>query len=278
MADSDSKKCQLCGHEPLVRFEVPRQTVLWKCPSCNLFQYGVLVGDRSYNSPHYHTDYELQRSRKVRTALVRLNRIAALVKEEAPRLLDVGCGIGAVMEAANLRGWKPVGSDVSQAVVDGCRQRGLECELIANDRLPFDNATFDVVTAWSVIEHVADVRTTLQEWRRVLRPGGILAIDTSNALCWKARLLGPKYRGFWPNGHTYTFTPATLKEFVANAGFRVLRNPFVGRISDIPFSQAAYSVGYQLQYELRQWLRLQKPFMMFAERVESPAVRKKAAA
>jgi ubiquinone/menaquinone biosynthesis C-methylase UbiE len=278
MAQLESKHCQLCGHDPLDRFEVPNQTVLWKCRHCGLFQYGPVASEASYDSPHYHTDYERQRQRKVRTALVRLNRIAALVKAKAPRLLDVGCGIGAVMEAAHQKGFFPVGSDVSQAVVEGCRQRGLECGLIVNDRLPFDTESFDVVTAWSVIEHVVDVRATLAEWRRVLRPGGILAIDTSSALCWKARLLGARYRGFWPHGHTYTFTPPTLRQFVLEAGFRVVPSPFVGRISDLPLSEACYSVAYQLQYELRQWLRLQKPFMLFAERVESAGGSKKAAA
>lgn len=278
MSSAQPLHCQLCGQGPLERFEVPRQTEFWKCNHCGLYQYGLSSSDSVVNNPGYHSSYLRQRARKVRTAMVRLNRIAALCRVPAPRLLDVGCGIGAVMEAALQRGWTAVGADISRAVVESCRENGFDCELIENGRLPFPDASFDILTSWSVIEHVDDVRAVLADWRRVLRPGGILALDTSSALCWKARLLGARYRGFWPHGHTYTFTPDTLGRFLHEAGFRVLPRPFFGSFADVSFSQAAYSIGYQLQYELRQRLRLQKPFMLFAERDDAAETSERRAA
>jgi ubiquinone/menaquinone biosynthesis C-methylase UbiE len=261
-----------------VSFEILRQTEFWKCTECGLFQYGCAGSEEAYNCPTYHAGYEQQRRRKIRTAMVRLQRIAAIVHTPAPRLLDIGCGIGAVMEAATQRGWQATGADVSQAVVAGCQQRGLDCQLIADGRLPFPDRSFDIATAWSVIEHVEDVRQTLAEWRRVLKPGGILAMDTSNALCWKARLLGARYRHFWPHGHTYTFTPVTLGRFVREAGFRLVPAPFFGSLRGATWLQACYSLGYQLQFQVRERLRLQKPFMLFAERIEMRAGEQLAAA
>lgn len=266
---SEPKCCQLCGHQPLQFFEVPRQTQFWKCVQCGLYQFGLSGSESAYNCPSYHVDYQRQRRRKVRTAMVRLNRIAQLVEAPQPRLLDVGCGIGAVIEAAQQRGWSAAGAEISPAVVENCRHQGFECGLIENGRIPYADGSFDVLTSWSVIEHVDDVRAVLAEWRRVLRPNGVLALDTSNALCWKARLLGARYRGFWPHGHTYTFTPATLGRFLIEAGFEILPSPFVGRISSLSWGDACYALAYQLQYELRQRLRLQKPFFLFAKRDES---------
>jgi SAM-dependent methyltransferase len=210
--------------------------------------------------------------------MVRLNRIAPLIPATSLRLLDIGCGIGAVIEAARQRGWYAAGADVSQAVVDSCHQRGLPCSLISHGQLPFPDRCFDVVTAWSVIEHVEDIRSVLAEWRRVLRPGGILAMDTSNANCWKARLLGPRYRAFWPHGHTYTFTPTTLGRFLTESGFQLAPRPFVGRCSGLSFWQTCYSIAYQVQFQTRERLRLQKPFMLFARRAEVEGVRTQAAA
>ncbi len=278
MSDSESKRCQLCGHQPLKRFEIPRQNIFWKCFKCDLYQYGALDSQSALDSPAYHQNSERQRGRKVRTAAVRLNRIAPLIPGRTPRMLDIGCGIGAVLEAAQQRGWVPVGAEVSRPVVNDCRERGFECELIANGRLPFDDGSFDVATAWSVIEHVEDVRVTLADWRRVLRPGGILALDTTDAHYWKARLFGARYRGFWPGGHTYTFTPDNLGQFLTETGFRLLRRPLVGRLSDLPLPLACYTLGYQLQYEFRCLTRSQKPFMLFAERVETVGNRLRRAA
>ena len=221
---------------------------------------------------------EKQRLRKIRTARVRLNRIAGLVQAESPRLLDVGCGIGAIMEAATQRGWTATGADVSQAVVDGCLGRGLNCNRIVDGLLPFPDTSFDIVTAWSVIEHVSDVRDALSEWRRVLKPGGILALDTSNCAVLEGSASAARYRGFWPHGHTYTFTPATLSRFLAETGFRVLAAPFVGKLTGNAFLDACYAVAYQTQYCIRDTLRLQKPFMLFAERIESVHGSKRVAA
>jgi len=230
--------------------------------------------EESLKCPQWCT--ERRSRRKLRTATVRLNRIAPLLTADRISMIDVGCGFfGAMMEAADRRGWTAVGTDVGKAAVFHCRRRGYKCELCENGRLPFEDQSFDLLTAWNVIEHVEDVMESLAEFRRVLRVGGILAMETSNANCLKARVFGSRYRRFWPSGHTYTFPPLSLKQFVERAGFQVVRQPFVGRLSELPSSMTCYALGYQAQYELRRVLRIQKAFQLFARRVDSQASRGK---
>lgn len=271
-----SRCCQLCA-AALEKFVVPDRLTLWRCQSCGLYQYGVVPEDSAY-AAHYHGGYGRRRKQKMRTAAVRLNRIAAVLDIEKPRMLDIGCSVGCTVEAALQRNWRAGGVDVSEDAVMFCREQGLDCQLIGVDKLPFPDESFDLVTSWHVIEHVADVRETLAEWRRVLRPGGMLVMETPDADCLKVRLKGAKYRRFWAPEHTYTFTYSNLKPFVEQADMEIVRRPMLGRLSDLGPSMAAYALAYQAWQGLRKSAGLSKAFQIFARRPLSDAAQQRRAA
>ena len=274
---ADSQSCQLCSAGPLEEFVVPGSTTLWHCAQCGLYQNGRVAQASAYEA-EYHGGYERHRAKKLRTATVRLNRIAPLVKVERPRLLDVGSSVGCVIEAALERGWDAVGTDVSVSAVEFCRARELPCRHFGGDALPFADDSFDVLTSWHVIEHVADVESTLAEWFRVLRPGGVMALETPDAASPMVRRRGSKYRKFWAPEHTYGFTPATLARFVERAGFTLVARPKFGRLADLTPRMAAYTVAYQTYHGLRKAAGVQKAFQLFARRPVAAAQRKRLAA
>lgn len=273
----DATGCQLCGRSPLVKFVVPRSTTLWRCTQCGLYQNGRLVNNSAY-AAEYHRGYEHHRAKKLRTAGVRLNRIAPLVRAKKPRLLDVGSSVGCVIESALQRGWDAVGIDVSASAVDFCRKRNLPCRLVHGSSLPFPDASFDVLTAWHVIEHVDDVQLTLAEWFRVLQPDGVLALETPDGSSPIVRLRGSSYRKFWAPEHTYTFTPSTLAEFMRRTGFEILHRPAFGRLAGHSTGLAAYTVAYQSYHGLRKLAGISKAFQIFARRTSTPAIAQRAAA
>ncbi|HZG53808.1 MAG TPA: class I SAM-dependent methyltransferase, partial [Pyrinomonadaceae bacterium] len=89
-----------------------------------------------------------------------------------PRILDVGCGTGANLEMLAQFG-EAEGVDVSEDALAFCRARGLgQVKLGAAEQLPYADASFDLVTALDVVEHLDDDAAGLREMRRVLRPGG----------------------------------------------------------------------------------------------------------
>jgi ubiquinone/menaquinone biosynthesis C-methylase UbiE len=273
----DAKSCQLCGDAPLAEFVVPGSTTLWRCKACGLYQNGRLVDHSAYEA-EYHSGYEHHREKKLRTAIVRLNRIAPLVRAKSPRLLDVGSSVGCVIEAALKRGWQAVGIDVSASAVEFCRERNLPCRLVAGATLPFPDHSFDVLTAWHVIEHVENVESTLAEWFRVLRPGGVMALETPDAASPIVRVRGSKYRKFWAPEHTYTFTPRTLAAFIERAGLDVLNRPVFGRLTTMSPGMAAYTISYQSYQGLRRLVGISKAFQIFARRPHVAAQRQRAAA
>jgi O-antigen biosynthesis protein len=98
----------------------------------------------------------------------------------AERALDLGCGDGRL--TAELDARRLVAADASRVALERARARlGADIELVElepDQELPIEDSQFDVVLCAETLEHVRDVQLLLSEIRRVLRPGGTLAITT----------------------------------------------------------------------------------------------------
>ncbi|MGW2147876.1 class I SAM-dependent methyltransferase [Nonomuraea bangladeshensis] len=97
----------------------------------------------------------------------------------ARRLLDVGCGSGVVTEAALALGAVVTAVDADPAMVELTARRfpGAAVRRATLPELPFGDGEFDAVAGNFVINHVPDTGAALRELRRVLRPGGTLALS-----------------------------------------------------------------------------------------------------
>ena len=105
--------------------------------------------------------------------------LRALEGERLGRVLDVGCGDGTFAARVAELGGQVTGLDFAPTALKLARAAHPELEFVApadDGGLPFPDTSFEVVTCVNVLQHVADTQSMLSEIRRVLVPGGLLAI------------------------------------------------------------------------------------------------------
>lgn len=104
-------------------------------------------------------------------------RSAGLPSAQDTRILDFGCGTGAFLQHLDRFGTVSA-LDGDRSAVEFCHERGrTEVGYVEPGApIPFGDETFDLVTAFDVIEHIDDDVGALREFRRVLKPGGALLV------------------------------------------------------------------------------------------------------
>ncbi len=164
------------------------------------------------------------------------------------RVLDAACGTGDLAIAAARAGAGSVtGLDFSERMLDRARRKRPELEWIQGDMLalPFEDSSFDAATVGFGVRNVADLGLALRELRRVLRPGGRLAIleitQPRGPLrpffsLWFDRIV-PLLGKVLPGGSAYSYLPASVKRFpdaeglarlLAECGFGEVRFRLLG--------------------------------------------------
>ena len=125
----------------------------------------------------------------------KLHELPCAASTTAPcRLLDVGCGTGALAEAVASRfpAWGVVCSDLSAEMLTAAATKGLETVMARSEALPFGAHEFDVVTSLSSFHFWDEPLSGLAEIHRVLRPGGSLLLSD-----WSHDFLSCKLCSFW---------------------------------------------------------------------------------
>ncbi|HKU73281.1 MAG TPA: methyltransferase domain-containing protein [Pyrinomonadaceae bacterium] len=148
-----------------------------------------------------------------------VEKICRQVTDRRPKILDVGCGTGANLLMLSKYG-DAEGVDISEDALAFCRERGLDkVRLGAGEKLPYEDGTFDLVTAFDVVEHMDDDLAGLREMRRVLRPGG------------RALLFVPTFMFLWGlqddvSNHRRRYRLPELRRVLEQAGFEIERTSY----------------------------------------------------
>ncbi len=138
------------------------------------------------------------------------------------KILDVGCGGGYFMSRFG-NSWEKYGTEFNPvAAAEASKNFNLNVRVGALPELGYESNYFDVANLRGVIEHFQDPYSYLQEAYKILKPGGLIAINTPNigSLC--AKIYKEKFRLVTPLYHIYYFSTQTMTEMLKKAGFKIL--------------------------------------------------------
>lgn len=189
-----------------------------RCGSCRtLFTASADPGV----SEHYDEYYDASNLEIPAWVATRSDEIVATFEpsRRLNRLLDVGCGAGAMLAAAVRAGWDAEGIDVAASAVEHLRGQGLTARCGLLEEAGYEAQSFDVIVAVEVLEHVPDPDTILAESFRLLRPGGLLFATTPNVRSACGRALGVDWIVACPPDHLHLFSPSGLASLLGRNGF-----------------------------------------------------------
>lgn len=156
------------------------------------------------------------------------------------KILDLGCGNGALCGTLRDAGFEMTGCDADAAGIELARRAYSACrfERLAMDDDPevFGGAKFDAVVSTEVIEHLYAPRTLPRFAAKVLKPGGYLVVTTPYHGYAKNLVLSllNKWDGhhdpMWDGGHIKFWSRKTLSRLLSENGFEVLEFGGVGRV------------------------------------------------
>jgi SAM-dependent methyltransferase len=136
-------------------------------------------------------------------------------RAEGRRLIDIGCHVGNLVQAASESGFDAYGIDLDPVATAAGRRLG---RAVDNRAVAQVNDTFDVAVLNHVLEHVHELRPFLSHLERLLVPRGLAFIYVPHYRGVVARLMRDNWIGWFPQQHVWHFTPATLVETVERAG------------------------------------------------------------
>ena len=247
--EEESVVCPICGGDEVRnfleapdRFHLRRETYrLVHCGACSAVWLATppKPEDMSY---HYTKDYHqgivaagegfaLSRWKNQSTLISRLKKGGAI--------LDIGCSSGGFLSTMKGPSWDLYGIEMEEWTAERARTNS-GAKVFVGDAVeaPFLPASFDVITAFDVLEHVyspGQFLTKVIEW---LKPGGIFYAMLPNIDSWEAKLFGSYWYGLELPRHLSHFSPRSLRYLMTTLGFEevLLRTP--------PISYAERSIGY----------------------------------
>ena len=167
----------------------------------------------------------------------RLRQVLAEVERHRTpgRALDIGCGMGLFVEVAAQNGWDAWGVELNASAVAWAQENispnvraGTLADLHAAD------GSFDLVTMFDVIEHLADPREELLEVNRVMPVGGTLVMVTPDAGALMSRAMGSRWLEMKrAPEHLHFFDVEGLARVLAASGFRSTGWHSIGKISTV---------------------------------------------
>ena len=140
------------------------------------------------------------------------------------RLMEIGCGSGVLLQTAIARGWQADALEMSPELAAIARRINPTAKITVADVVDHTTgaAEYDAVMALDVLEHVLDPGLMLRNCCSLLKPGGLLLLQTPNTASLRFRTQGGAWEMMDPDQHINLFSPRGLEMLLENSCFEVV--------------------------------------------------------
>lgn len=233
----NTRKCYLCHSlqvkviRDTIRFDIKRNVL--RCEECGLVflqpkdlitgyyqtrnyrnKYGPRIGKRSTAKEVYEMYLPLKK--------YQVEDIKNILSPQM-RLLDVGCSSGAFLSSVRPYVKECVGVELNRSDADFARKK-LNIDIYTEkvEKLSLPPHSFDVITAFEVLEHVKDPLDFLVALKKFLKPKGWICVEVPNINDWLLSVFDiPTYQNFYyREPHLFYYSPKTLKLMLNKAGYK----------------------------------------------------------
>jgi len=249
--------CRLCGsdvetsidfrEQPIVNklLEKPRQVKKYPmqvggCKQCGLFQILEPI-----DALEFYTNYDNGSSVKREPHLHKLlDQLSSILSTDA-KIIDIGCNDGKFLSHlreigfTNLVGLEPTKNMSSVAIASGFKVFNTFLDVSTADEIVLGERKFDCVIIRQVLEHIADLENFGLAIQRLVKPGGVIAIEVPDA---ELNFRGPDY-ALWEE-HVNYFTIKSLEIFLQLNGMKLV-NSYVSIFSGLCLSVLARKIDIE---------------------------------
>ena len=253
--------CNLCQGRQTKHLFTVRSFNVVKCLNCGLVYLNPMpcAGDisRIYDTVEYYCNRESKQdaSSGYPDYMMLTDHLAFVANEllrpvkylKKGKLLDVGCGMGLMLDHFRKLGWDTYGIDISTYATEYARnQLGLKVYTGSVGDINLPKNCFDVVTMVLTIEHIPNPSATLKSIRRLLKPGGIVIIATHDINGLLPRIVKHRWRHIDVPEHLYFFSKDTLKRMLQQARLRTFDITETATLGSVTSSNTGVSTPVRL--------------------------------
>ena len=165
--------------------------------------------------------YGMVRNYTIRKKVQLINKKIRNPQSAIRNILDIGCGTGEFLNACKQNDWNVTGIEPSDVAREHAKENfGIE-PLTPEKLFEINEKKFNLITMWHVLEHVHQLRKTIEQINKILLDDGTLIVAVPNCNSWDAKKYGEHWAAYDVPRHIYHFTKKDIGKLFSQFGFKL---------------------------------------------------------